>query len=89
MRPQIANVIQSMLDVLTFSGLFGSVRIPGQSDVFMGSETTEEVRASRFYRDLVELKASKDASDAELAEYYTKLNRTETYEHADDACATR
>jgi hypothetical protein len=42
MKEQTRNFIRAMLDGMTGVGLFRKLRIPGQADQYMGTQTAEE-----------------------------------------------
>lgn len=88
MTPKTANFIRAILQGMTGAGLLRRLRFPGQADVFMGSETAEDVRSGEFYQSLLAMKR-KHASETELAAYYARLYRTEPHDHIHHgACTT-
>jgi hypothetical protein len=43
---QTVNFIRAILQGMTGAGLFRRLRYPGMTDVYIGTETAEEIRAS-------------------------------------------
>lgn len=88
MSPKTANFIRAILQGMTGAGLYCRLRYPGQADVFMGTETADEVRSGEFYRSLLAMKR-KHASETDMVAYYERLYRTEPHDHIHrGACTT-
>ncbi len=91
MTSQATNFFRAMLQGITGAGLFRTLRYPGETDEFIGTETTEEVVSSPVYQHMARVVSEareRAVGERQMAAYYAELYRTEADEHIHEGTCT-